>query len=75
LALDPALASTARANSAAGFGHHGFHRGFEAVALSGSVQSALSLWLASPPHRAILLSPTTRGAIVTVNGVTTLQTR
>lgn len=75
LALDLSLQATARANSARGFNHWGYHSGWEAVASTSSVQSALAMWMNDKPHRDVVLSPTTRGAIVTVNGITTLQTR
>lgn len=71
LAYDPGLASLAAANSSRGFGHHGFHRGYEAVAM-GSPASAGAQWLASPAHVSILLAPGIRHyGFAHINGVST----
>lgn len=77
LAYDPSLAATARANSSHGVVDHFHHwNGLEAVAGGTDLNGSIGLWLASPAHRAIILSPTaTAAAVETVGSVTTFQAR
>lgn len=72
---DGSLYATASANSSRGFGHHGFHRGYEAVATAWSADQAVALWLSSPPHRAILFGSGRYAGFAIVGGIATLDVR
>lgn len=79
LAWDAVLAATCAANNAEqsrrGLGHHRISAA-QCAAMAGTEGHAVSQWLGSPPHYAIMMSPSaTRGAVVVSHGYATLEVR
>lgn len=74
VAWDAGLAGWAAANSARGFGHNVLNGQFSQCVGMGSYQQVCWMWLADPPHAAILLNPSIRRAgLAVVNGVWTVD--